>query len=109
MGWFTINKLVILCLLIILSACGKEEKYTKQDIPTRPATGIKLKKEIGVGSSYKLIKDAKIYTDPDEKTAFDTLEKGSVVQASQEEENGFAYVSYQGQSFYIEVKNLEGI
>lgn len=109
MGWFTINKLVILCLLIILSACGKEEKYTKQDIPTRPATGIKLKKEIGVGWSYKLIKDAKIYTDPDEKTAFDTLEKGSVVQASQEEENGFAYVSYQGQSFYIEVKNLEGI
>ncbi|WP_311376389.1 hypothetical protein [Anaerococcus lactolyticus] len=109
MGWFTINKLVILCLLIILSACGKEEKYTKQDIPTRPATGIKLKKEIGVGLSYKLIKDSKIYTDPDEKTAFDTLEKGSVVQASQEEVNGFAYVTYQGQSFYIEVKNLEGI
>lgn len=109
MGWFTINKLVILCLLIILSACGKEEKYTKQDIPTRPGTGIKLKDEIGIGLSYRLVRDAKIYTDPDEKTAFDTLEKGSVVQASQEEENGFAYVSYQGQSFYIEVKNLEGI
>ena len=109
MGWFTINKLVILCLLIILSACGKEEKYTKQDIPTRPGTGIKLKDEIGIGLSYKVIKDAKIYTDPDEKTAFDTLEKGSVVQASQEEENGFAYVTYQGQSFYIEVKNLQGI
>lgn len=109
MGWFTINKLVIFCLLIILSACGKEEKYTKQDIPTRPGTGIKLKDEIGIGLSYKVIKDAKIYTNPDEKTAFDTLEKGSVVQASQEEENGFAYVTYQGQSFYIEVKNLQGI
>lgn len=109
MGWFTINKLVILCLLIILSACGKEEKYTKQDIPTRPGTGIKLKDEIGIGLSYRLVRDAKIYTDPDEKTAFDTLEKGSVVVASQEEENGFAYVTYQGQSFYIEVKNLEGI
>lgn len=109
MGWFTINKLVIFCLLIILSACGKEEKYTKQDIPTRPGTGIKLKDEIGIGLSYKVIKDAKIYTNPDEKTAFDTLEKGSVVVASQEEENGFAYVTYQGQSFYIEVKNLEGI
>ena len=109
MGWFTINKLVILCLLIILSACGKEEKYTKQDIPTRPGTGIKLKDEIGIGLSYRLVRDAKIYTDPDEKTAFDTLEKGSVVVASQEEENGFAYVTYQGQSFYIEVKNLQGI
>lgn len=109
MGWFTINKLVILCLLIILSACGKEEKYTKQDIPTRPGTGIKLKDEIGIGLSYRLVRDAKIYTDPDEKTAFDTLEKGSVVVVSQEEENGFAYVTYQGQSFYIEVKNLEGI
>lgn len=109
MGWFTINKLVIFCLLIILTGCGKVDKYTKQDIPTRPGTGIKLKKEIGVGLSYKLVRDAKIYTDPDEKTAFDTLEKGSVVQASQEEENGFAYVNYQGQNFYIEVKNLEGI
>lgn len=109
MGWFTINKLVILCLLIILSACGKEEKYTKQDIPTRPGTGIKLKDEIGIGLSYRLVRDAKIYTDPDEKTAFDTLEKGSVVVASQEEENGFAYVTYQGQSFYIKVKDIEGI
>ena len=70
---------------------------------------MKLKDEIGIGLSYKLIKDAQIYTDPDEKTAFDTLEKGSVVQATQEEENGFAYVTYQGQSFYIEVKKLEGI
>lgn len=109
MGWFTINKFIVFCLLIVLAGCGKEEKYTKQEIPTRPGTGIKLKDEIGIGLSYKVIKDAKIYTDPDEKTAFDTLEKGSVVQASQEEENGFAYVTYQGQSFYIEVKNLEGI
>ena len=109
MGWFTINKLVIFCLLITLAGCGKEEKYTKQDIPTRPGTGIKLKDEIGIGLSYKVIKDAKIYTNPDEKTAFDTLEKGSVVQASQEEENGFAYVTYQGQSFYIKVEDIEGI
>lgn len=109
MGWFTINKLVILCLLIILSACGKEEKYTKQDIPTRPGTGIKLKDEIGIGLSYRLVRDAKIYTDPDERTAFDTLEKGSVVVGSQEEENGFAYVTYQGQSFYIKVEDIEGI
>ena len=109
MGWFTINKLVIFCLLITLAGCGKEEKYTKQDIPTRPGTGIKLKDEIGIGLSYRLVRDAKIYTDPDEKTAFDTLEKGSVVVGSQEEENGFAYVTYQGQSFYIKVKDIEGI
>ena len=109
MGWFTINKLVIFCLLIILTGCGKVDKYIKQDIPTRPGTGIKLKDEIGVGLSYKLIRDAKIYTDPDEKTAFDTLEKGAVVQASQEEENGFAYVNYHGQSFYIKVDDVEGI
>lgn len=70
---------------------------------------MKLKDEIGIGLSYKVIKDAKIYTDPDEKTAFDTLGKGSVVQASQEEENGFVYVTYQGQSFYIRVNDLEGI
>ena len=70
---------------------------------------MKIKDEIGIGLSYKVIKDAKIYTNPDEKTAFDTLEKGSLVQASQEEENGFVYVTYQGRGFYIEVKKLEGI
>ena len=70
---------------------------------------MKLKNEIGIRLSYRLVRDAKIYTDPDEKTAFDTLEKGSVVQASQEEENGFAYVTYQGQSFYIKVEDIEGI
>lgn len=70
---------------------------------------MKLKDEIGIGLSYKVIKDAKIYTNPDEKTAFDSLEKGSVVVGSQEEENGFVYVTYQGQSFYIRVNDLEGI
>lgn len=70
---------------------------------------MKLKDEIGIGLSYKVIKDAKIYTNPDEKTAFDSLEKGSVVVGSQEEENGFVYVTYQGQSFYIRVDCLEGI
>ncbi|WP_308652737.1 hypothetical protein [uncultured Anaerococcus sp.] len=109
MGWFTINKFIIFCLLIILAGCGKEEKYTKQDIETRPGTGMKLKDEIGIGLSYKVIKDAKICTNPDEKTVFDTLEKGSVVVGSQEEENGFVYVTYQGQSFYIRVDFLEGI
>lgn len=93
----------------MLTACGKEEKYTKQDIEIREGSGIKVKDEMGIGLSYKLVKDSKIYAKPDEKTAFDILEKDSVVQASQEEENGFVYVTYQGQSFYIEVKNLEGI
>lgn len=93
----------------MLTACGKEEKYTKQDIEIREGSGIKVKDEIGIGFSYKLVKDSKIYAKPDEKTAFDVLEKDSVVKASQEEENGFVYVTYQGQSFYIEVKNLEGI
>lgn len=93
----------------MLTACGKEEKYVKQDIEIREGNGIKVKDEMGIGLSYKLVKDSKIYTEPDEKTAFDILEKDSVVKASQEEENGFVYVTYQGQSFYIEVKNLEGI
>lgn len=93
----------------MLTACGKEEKYTKQDIEIREGSGIKVKDEMGIGLSYKLVKDSKIYAKPDEKTAFDVLEKDSVVQVSQEEENGFVYVTYQGQSFYIEVKNLEGI
>lgn len=93
----------------MLTACGKEEKYVKQDIEIRLGSGIKVKDEIGIGFSYKLVKDSKIYAEPDEKTAFDILEKDSVVKASQEEENGFVYVTYQGQSFYIEVKNLEGI
>ena len=93
----------------MLTACGKEEQYTKQDIEIREGSGIKVKDEMGIGLSYKLVKDSKIYAKPDEKTAFDVLEKDSVVKASQEEENGFVYVTYQGQSFYIEVKNLEGI
>lgn len=70
---------------------------------------MKIKDEIGIGLSYKVIKDCEIYTDPDEKTAFDSLEKGTIVHVSQEEEKGFVYVTYQGQGFYIEVKNLEGI
>lgn len=109
MGWFIINKFIVFCLLIILSACGKDEKYTNQEIPTRPATGMKIKDEIGIGLSYKIIKDCEIYTDPDGKTAFDSLEKGTIVQASQEEEKGFVYVTYQGQGFYIEACNLEDI
>ena len=109
MGWFSINKLFVICILCLLSACGKEDVYSKQNIETRPATGIKIKNEIGIGLSYKVIKDAKIYTEPNKETAFDRLEKGSLVQASQEEENGFVYVSYQGQGFYVEVKDLEGI
>ena len=70
---------------------------------------MKIKDEIGIGLSYKVIKDCEIYTDPDEKTAFDSLQKGTIVQASQEEEKGFVYVTYQGQGFYIKACNLEGI
>lgn len=93
----------------MLSACGKEDVYSKQNIETRPATEIKIKKEIGIGLSYKVKKDIKIYSETNKETAFDRLEKGSIVQASQEEENGFVYVTYQGQGFYVEVKDLEDI
>ena len=93
----------------MLSACGKEDVYSKQNIETRPATESKIKKEIGIGLSYKVKKDVKIYSKANKETAFDRLEKGSIVQASQEEENGFVYVTYQGQGFYVEVKDLEDI
>lgn len=109
MGWFSINKLLVICILILLSACGKEEIYTKQNIETRPATGIRLKDEKGIGLLYKINKDTQIYTDPDKKTAFDSLEEGAIVEVRQEEENGFVYVTYQGQEFYVEASDLEGI
>ena len=70
---------------------------------------MKIKKEPGIGLTYKLIKDSKIYTDADKETAFDSLEKGSLVEVRQEAENGFVYVTYQGQTFYVEVDDLEGI
>lgn len=95
--------------MLVLAACGRKDSYSKQDIKTRPATGMKVKDEIGIDLSYRLIKDSKIYGEADKETAFDTLEKDSVVKALQEEENGFVYVTYQGQDFYIEVSNLEGI
>ena len=95
--------------MVLLAACGKDEVYTKQNIETRPATGIRLKDEKGIGLSYKINKDTQIYTDPDKKTAFDSLEEGAIVEVRQEEENGFVYVTYQGQEFYVEASDLEGI
>lgn len=109
MGWFSINRIIIICLLLILAGCGKEESYTKQEIETRPATGIKIKNEPGIGLTYKLKKDAQIYTNPDKETAFDSLEEGTLVEVKQEAENGFVYVTYLGQGFYVEVSDLEGI
>ena len=109
MGWFFINRIIMLCLLLILAGCGKEESYTKQNIETRPATGIKIKNEPGIGLTYKLRKDAQIYTNPDKETAFDSLEKGTIVEAKQEADKGFVYVTYIGQGFYVEVSDLEEI
>lgn len=109
MGWFSINRIIIICLLLIFAGCGKEETYTKQNIETRPATGIKIKNEPGIGLTYKVKKDTQIYTDPDKETAFDSIEKGTLVEVKQEAENGFVYVNYQGQGFYVEVEDLEGI
>ena len=109
MGWFFINRIIMLCLLLILAGCGKGETYTKQNIETRPATGIKIKNEPGIGLTYKLRKDAQIYTNPDKETAFDSLEKGTLVEVKQEAEKGFVYVTYLGQGFYVEVSDLEGI
>ncbi|WP_296115230.1 hypothetical protein [uncultured Anaerococcus sp.] len=42
-------------------------------------------------------------------TDFDSLEKGTIVTINQEEENGFVYVTYQGQGFYIKISDLEGV
>lgn len=109
MGWFTINKLLIIFSLLVLAGCGREEVYTKQDIKTRPPSGIRVKDELGIGLSYKLKKDSKIYTDDDMNTDFDSLEKGTIVTINQEEENGFVYVTYQGQGFYIKISDLEGV
>lgn len=109
MGWFFINRIIMLCLLLIFAGCGKEESYTKQNIETRPATGIKIKNEPGIGLTYKVRKDTQIYTNPDKETAFDSLEKGTLVEVRQEAENGFVYVTYLGQSFYVEVSDLEEI
>ena len=87
----------------------KEEPYTKQNIETRSASGIKVKNEPGIGLSYKVKKDSQIYTEADKETAFDILERGTLVEVKQEAENDFVYVTYQGQSFYIEIENLEEI
>lgn len=95
--------------MILLAACGKDEVYTKQNIETRPGTGIKIKDEKGIGLSYKINKDTQIYTGPDRKTAFDSLEEGAIVEVKQEAENGFVYVTYQGQEFYVEVSDLDEI
>ena len=75
----------------------------------RPPSGIRVKDELGIGLSYRLREDSKIYTAPDIKTDFDTLEKDTILTVSQEEEDGFVYASYQGQGFYIESNKLEGI
>ncbi len=109
MGWFSINRLIIFLILLGLTGCGREEPYTKQNIETRPASGIKVKDEPGLGLTYKVKKDSQIYTEADKETAFDILEKGSLVEVKQEREDGFVYVTYQGQSFYIEIENLEEI
>lgn len=109
MGWFSINRLIIFCILLALTSCGQEKPYYKQNIQTRPASGIKVKDEPGLGLIYKVKKDSQIYSQADKETAFDILEKGTLVEVKQEREDCFVYVTYQGQGFYIEIENLEEI
>lgn len=106
-GWSTIYKLLVLAL--ILTACNKDNSYQGQDIKIRESQKTSYKDELAIGLDYRLIRDSNIYSDPDESTAFDTLEKDSLVTVILEEENGFVYVSFAGDSFYIKAKNLENI
>lgn len=54
-------------------------------------------------------KDSEIFSSPEKNASFDTLEKGSLVKILQEEENGFVFVEYNGDKFYIETCNLSEI
>ena len=96
--------------MIILAGCGRNEiPYKGIDIEERPSTGLKVKKEISVGLDYMVKEEAEIYSDKDEKTAFDKIPKDSVVRVILEEEDGFVYVSLAGQNFYIRADKLKGI
>lgn len=53
--------------------------------------------------------DSEIFSSPEKNASFGTLEKGSLVKILQEEENGFVFVEYNGDNFYIETCNLSEI
>lgn len=55
------------------------------------------------------MEDSPIYADPDEKEAFDILERGSIVKILMESEDGFVRVDFNGDSFYIKTSALREI
>lgn len=109
MGWFIINKFLIIFLSILLVGCAKDESYKKQDIKIRPGSKMTIKEELPINLECKVLEDTEIYTEMDEKTAFDILEKGSIVRVILPENRGFAYVNFLGQNFYIKADKLKNL
>ena len=109
MGWSIINKFLIILLSILLVGCAKDKSYKKQDIKIRQASKTTIKKELPINLDCQVIEDTEIYTEMDEKTAFDILEKGSIVRVILPENKGFAYVNFLGQNFYIKADKLKNL
>nr|WP_157885475.1 hypothetical protein [Anaerococcus mediterraneensis] len=109
MGWFIINKLLIVFLSILLVGCAKDETYKKQDIKIRPSSKMTIKEEVPINMDCQVLEDTEIYADMDDKTAFDILEKGSIVRVILSEDKGFVYVNFLGQNFYIKKDKLKSL
>jgi hypothetical protein len=68
-----------------------------------------IDEEVQINGLYETIEDAKMYSKADDSTAFDSLDKGSIVTILEEAEKGFVRVDYNGNQAYVKVSLLKGI
>lgn len=94
---------------MILTSCGKEVTYQKQDIEIREGSPSHVKSDYAIGLPYELIEESELYEDEEAKRSFETLDKGSLVNILGESEEDLIYVDYLGLRGYVDKTKLKEI
>lgn len=114
MGWSIINKVLVILSFLLLVSCSKEKEVELSDKKeNRKIIESRANKEgnfeISVGLNYIAKKGSLMYADKNESTAFDKLDDDALVSVVLEAEDGFVYVNYLGDNFYLKEEAFEQI
>ena len=99
--------------LLSLTSCTEKKKdsYTKQNIEIMEI-GSSFEKsenreEIQINGVYDLKRQANLYSDKNEDSVFDKLDKDSSIKVLLEEEDGYVFIENNGNKAFIKAEDID--
>ena len=99
--------------LLSLTSCTEKKKdsYTKQNIEIMEIGSSfeksENKEEIQINGVYDLKRQANLYSDKNEDSVFDKLDKDSSIKVLLEEEDGYVFIENNGNKAFIKAEDID--